>query len=92
MKKLFEELTEKEKKEILIEAVEYADRCQATELKKAKEDLACGNCHEDEEAFPTPDFCKRKIIKGEIIYVSKWMGLNCCSTNCTWDVFKSSMD
>ena len=36
--------------------------------------------------------CGGNIEKGNVIYVSDFSGVDCCSTDCSHDVFRSSMD
>lgn len=81
-KKLYSDLTEKEKEEIISN-----DRVK--ELKSSLSDMQCGNYNED---FEPNTFCKRSIKKGSVIYVSSFMAIDCCSIDCCDAVFKSSMD
>tara|TARA_A100001037_G_C15000489_1_gene566822 strand:- start:442 stop:693 length:252 start_codon:yes stop_codon:yes gene_type:complete len=80
--KLYSDLTEKEKAEII-------SNNRVKEIKNAPVDMQCGNYNEN---FEPNTFCKRSIKKGSVIYVSSFVAIDCCSIACCDDIFRSSMD
>tara|TARA_R110001583_G_scaffold52235_3_gene162437 strand:- start:2461 stop:2712 length:252 start_codon:yes stop_codon:yes gene_type:complete len=80
--KMYSNLTEGEKAEII-------SNHHVIGFKDAENDMQCGNYNENLEPN---NFCRINIKKGNIIYISDFMSIDCCSIDCCDDVFRSSMD
>lgn len=79
---IYSNLTEEEKSKIISSQ-------HVIGFKDAENDMQCGNYNENLEPN---HFCRINIKKGNIIYISDFMSIDCCSIECCDDVFRSSMD